>query len=168
MNIILIIAGVIVLLCVFGITLMSFYSNQIKTQQNILEEALWQRRSRIPLLIEIAGRGSAFTEKQKLIDLKDEASSGAYSLLEVVSVEKEITGLVAAVFQKTETDPDLKSDGLYLSLQKEFAEALEQIRHQLNDYNFYVEKLRGGKLQPLYVLFGFLFNVNKRRPLPIF
>lgn len=112
----------------------------------------------MPILIEGTVNSEQRTVKG-IINIRAKLQSGAYTLAEEMAMEKQLTHLIADIFQKTEFDPELKTNALHLSLQKEFSDCLEKIRINLNDYNFSLQKFL--KLCRL----PFAFEISKNRPL---
>lgn len=140
------------LLIFFGILL--FYSKEVSRRRAIFEEALWERRHRVPMLLEESGIKDHGMVKQEIIDIRAKLQNGAYTLEEQVELERQLTKLLKDFFKKTK----LESDFLYISLEKEFSQCLENIRIAENDYNYAIQKwMRMSRLLS--------FAIGKNKPL---
>lgn len=154
----------IILLVLFSIACFIILWQQVKTvryREDILLEAFWQRRHRVPLLIEATGKEDCL----KIIELREKASSGAYSLAEQIGIEKELTHLIADLFQKAESNILFKTDVLWLALQKEFSGCLQDVAVALNNYNFELQKFLNYLKLPWFKIFQFLFEIRQNKPL---
>lgn len=149
---ILILVALSLLIC---FAILRFQSIQVKKRVEILKEALWARRNRIPLLLEVIERASPYPKRDEIIQLRDKVSSEAYSLEEQMEFEKQLSKHLAEIFRG-----GLKSDSLYLSLQKELNELLESSRIAINDYNFELQKWKRYVRLPWFKIFEYsgLFN----------
>ncbi|MBI2638232.1 hypothetical protein HYW83_01440 [Candidatus Peregrinibacteria bacterium] len=117
------------LLILFSI--LRFQALQIERRADILKDALWARRNRIPLLLEVIQRaGSSYAKRTEVIQIREKVLSEAYGLEEQIQFERQLSQHIAEIFRA-----GLKSDSLYLSLQKEMNELLKSIQIAINDYN---------------------------------
>lgn len=137
----------IIILILFSLLIylwiLRFYSKEVSRRRAIFEETLWERRHRVPILLEGApAHNFAQLVKKEIIDMRAKLQSEAYTLEEQVELERKFTKLLKDFFQKTELEPDF----LHLSLEKEFSKCLENIRIAENDYNYALQKWR--RLRP--------------------
>ena len=149
------------------LTILLHQSAEVKRRERILIEELWERRHRIPLLLEVVARGQGASQKKEVISLRAKVSSRAYTLQEQIGFEKSLSHLLADLFQKNEFESNLKSDAIFLELQKEFSEAVSGIRIALNDYNFEVQKWQKYCRMPWFLILTFLFDIRDTRPLSL-
>lgn len=118
-----------------------FKHRRTVVEHDALRELFWQRRSRIPLLIEVIKRNEAgdTTSISKLIATRSEISalSGkTVPLSEEAKKEMLLTSLIHDVLAKSRQHRALQGDSLFLSLEKEFAEAaksIEALQKRLQD-----------------------------------
>lgn len=126
---------IVILLALILITLgviFRFQVLQAGKKEEELKEAFWQRRHKIPLLLESTGRFTA--ERTEIIDIRNKLSGGAYTLPEQIELEKKLGSLLEGVFKKLEADPELKTNVLFLSVKRELEAAFEKIRIALDGY----------------------------------
>lgn len=154
---ILILVALSLLIC---FSILRFQSIQVKKRAEILKEALWARRNRIPLLLEVIQRAGPYSKREEIIQLREKVSSEAYNLKEQMEFEKQLSEHLAEIFRG-----GLKSDSLYLSLQKELNELLESSRIAVNDYNFELQKWQRYVRLPWFKIFEFGFEIRKNKPL---
>lgn len=102
----------------------------------------------------------------KIIELRAKSGSEAYTIIEQLEFERELTGLIADAFRKNENNPELKSDALFSALEKEFQDLLEIIRVALNDYNFAVQTFSRYLSRFWFKIFEFAFEARKNREGP--
>jgi hypothetical protein len=151
---------VLALLICFSI--LRFQALQVEKRREILMEALWARRNRIPLLLDILKQaGIHFDKRQAIIDLRSKLLSQVYTLEEQIEWEKELS-------QHMKQVPILKSETVFLSLQKELGETLESIRIAINDYNFELQKWQKYMSLPWFKIFEFGFEIRKNKSLAVF
>lgn len=152
---------VLILLLLFlllSFTILRFHAAQVQKRQETFEEALWERRHRVPLLIE--GRGFRVDGRDnEIIEIRAKLQSEAYTLEEQVKLEKKLTEHLEHLFQK--------NDPLVLALQKELAECLEKIRIAQNDYHFVLQKFLKLCRLPWFMIFKFGFEISKNKPLEL-
>lgn len=154
-----------VLSAVLILAILNFRANDIESREQIFIEALWRRRAKIPLLLEVIKRsnGNIDINRAQFIDLRSKLQSESYTIPEQQYQEKELTRLIAHAFQATEFDPGCKQDSAYLALNKEFNLLLEDIRRAVNDYNYSIQKFKDtAKPVPLN-FFAFLFKVSRKK-----
>lgn len=146
---------VLALLICFSV--LRFQALQVEKRREILMEALWARRNRIPLVL----AGVHFEKRQTIIDMRSKLLSQAYTLEEQMEWEKKLS-------QEMNQVPVLKSEALSLSLQKDLGETLEFIRIAINDYNFELQKWQKYMSMPWFRIFEFGFEIRKNKPLAAF
>lgn len=113
----------------------------IRKKSMKLQEILWERRHRIPLLLEILEHGGIKdVPRSEIIELRAKVSSGAYTIEEKILLEKKLSDLCALILRKGIENHNVKRKVLFLALKREFAELLEGIRIAFNDYNFSLQK----------------------------
>lgn len=168
MFLIWIVPVLIILFSAVCLTVLRVLSKDFAQKQANLQESLWARRSRMPILLElIAKSGFEYDKRKELIDLRFSLQSGAFSLEEEVNLEAKLNSLLADIWQKTEFEEKLKTDALFLSLKKELEDCLESIRIALNDYNFSIQKWQSFQKQLWLSVFGFCFEINKKKPIKL-
>lgn len=150
---------VLLLFLLICIGILRFHAEQVQERKALLLEALWKRRHKIPLLLEVIG-GQA-----ELIELRNKVSSGAYTLPEEISMEKEMSQRLRQIFQDAENESSIKSDSLLLSIKKEFSDVTEEIRICINDYNYALQKFSSVMKWPWFMILSFAFKISKNRPL---
>lgn len=161
--IIFVLAVFVFLIC---FSILRFQSLQVGKRAEALQDALWARRNRIPLLLEIIKRaGEKYPRRDEMIQLRKKVLSEAYQLEEQMSFEKQLSENIGEIFRKFENQSDLKSDSLYISLQKELNELLESIRIAINDYNFELQKWQKYIRLPWFKIFEFGFEIRRNKPL---
>lgn len=149
--------GVIVFLILFTTFLvLRFQAKEILKKEKHLQEALWQRRNKIPLLLEVIARGGITSpSRTEIIKLRAEVSSSGHALFDEINLEKQITKLSTELFMEADRTPELKRDALFLSLKKEFADVMQNINAAQNDYRFSLEKWQKNKRKPLFKIFTY-------------
>lgn len=126
----------ILIVLVYGIVVRFLYL-EVRKREDALKEALWQRRHRIPLFIEVSKANS-----KEIIEIRSKLSNEAYSLQEQIVLEKDLSRALEKTFQAAETNPVLSKDTTFLSLKKELQAALATIRIAANDYDYAFSKFR--------------------------
>lgn len=121
------------LICSFALGLFFFHAKKVKQRQSVLEEALWARRAAVPLLLETFAP-DMHIDKESIIALRADCSSGAFTLEEVIYKERELTAKLHDAFLKNHAE-EAKSPS-FIALEHEFGRYLEAIRRCLNDYNY--------------------------------
>lgn len=149
---------------------------RVESREKALKEIFWQRRHRIPLVLEIVSKSAEGTDGQakqffedhrnKLIDLRAKSATGAYGFAEQVEIEKNINHFVGEVFQAAESDAGLAKDTFLTSLRQEDFSILEKARIALNDYNYELAKFKKYCRRPTFAIFGFLFKNRLFNALP--
>lgn len=149
--------GVIVFLILFTFFLvLLFQAKEIIKKEEQMQEALWQRRNRIPLLLEAIARGGITSpSRTEIIKLRAEVSSARNALFDEINLEKQITKLSTKLFMEADVNPELKRDALFLSLKKEFADVMQNINAAQNDYRFSLEKWQKNERKPLFKIFTY-------------
>lgn len=118
-----------------------------------LEEAMWSRRHKIPLLLEIAAReGVVSVPRLEMIDTLERASSRSAHLADKVALEKKLTGHLVELFKQGEKS----SDTLFISLREEVKKSLTEMKIALHDYNAAVTKWSARMTLPWFRIFAFL------------
>jgi hypothetical protein len=148
----------------FCLGILIYQSKEVYRREEIFTEALWKRRHILPLLIEAASPVSKQVSGS-LIATRDKLQSGAYTLDEEVDLERQVTKEIQKIFQAIEVDPVLRTETLLLSLQKEHADVLSNIRITQNDYNFFIQKWHSWQRLPFFRIFGFCFKITKNNAL---
>lgn len=126
---------IVILLVFIFITLgviFRFQILQVKKKEEELKEAFWERRHKIPLLLELVSCFEA--ERAQIIDIRNKLSSDAYTLSEQIELEEKLGNLLKGVFKKAEVDPELKTSVLFLSIKRELEASFEKIRIVLGVY----------------------------------
>jgi hypothetical protein len=150
--------SILILLFLFlliSFTILRFHGAEVEKRREIFKEARWDRRHRVPILIEnVKPRG----ENKEIIELRAKLQSGAYTFEEEVKLEKKLTELLAHLFQELEVSDEKKIDALALALQKELTECLSKIRIAQNDYHFALQK---------FLKLTYPFKISKNKPLEL-
>ncbi|GEM_PF-5141176 len=137
-----------------------FQALHIERRKDLFREALWKRRNKIPLFLEVMERSGTYSKRNEVVVLRGKVLSEAYSLLEQMDFEKKLTAYLEEVFRQSGNGV-LKSDSLYLSLEKELRDELESIRIAANDYDFELQKWQKLNRFPLFKILGFGFKIDE-------
>lgn len=123
------IAVVVILFLAAGAVFLWLQVKKLKHLKYILSEAFWQRRNKIPLLIETVRKaGIKDIPFDEILDLSSRFSAEA---------EGKLFNMLSGIFRASEQDISL------LVLKKEFEADSSQIKIALNDYNFEKAKFSG-------------------------
>lgn len=129
------ISVVIILFLAAGAVFLWLQVKKLKYLEHILSEAFWQRRNKIPLLIELARKaGIKDIPFDEILDLSSRFSAEA---------ENKLFNILSGIFRASEQNISL------LALKKEFEADSSQIKIALNDYDF--EKARFSGLFSKYL-----------------
>ncbi|MBI5413685.1 LemA family protein [Candidatus Peregrinibacteria bacterium] len=159
-------ATVLVLFLVACEAILSFKANEIKKRQHFLSEALWKRRHLMPLLIESGSDNKdVMGAKEEIIRLRAEVSTEKLTLQEQIDIEKKLSHRIGDLLHKVEANKSLMTDAQFLSVKKEYLEALEQIEIAINDYNFSIREFARYVRFPWFWIFVFLSKVRFLRAL---
>lgn len=152
---------VLVLFLVACAAILSFKANEINKRQHSLNEALWKRRHLIPLFIESGiTNKDVLGAKEEIVRLRADVSTGKLPLREQVDIERQLSHLIRDTLHKVEADKHLMTDAQFLSVKKDYLEALEQIEIALNDYNFSIQEFARYVRLPWFWILKFLFKTR--------
>lgn len=151
----------IVLLMVICFVILRHQRREIYLRREILIEALFSRRNKIPLLLEILkSAGVTDFSNKALIEIRSKLMSEQLSLSDAILLEKKITDNIREIFRLYGENATIKTEPLFFVLEKELVSCLETIRITLNDYNFAIEKWTLYNRMPGIVILKFLFKMD--------
>lgn len=156
-----------IIICVLALVTVFFvlrmHAQRIERQAYAIEEALWQRRNRVPLLLELA-REQIGQNRQTIIELRADLQTSIETLEEKIAKEKEFTTIIHHMLEVLKGDE--KHHVLLNAIRHEFKEIHTEIERAINDYNFYVERWAALMRWPWFKFFAFSFSQIQTKPIP--
>lgn len=126
---------------------------EVKGYARSLEEAMWSRRHKLPLLLEVAARsGDTTVPRQEMVDILEKVAGSGSSLADKVALEKKLTAHLVEIFKRGEKS----SDTLFISLREEVQKSLTEMKIALRDYNAAVVRLQMRSALPWFRIFVLL------------
>jgi hypothetical protein len=159
---------VLALLAVFTLfAFITFKAEQVYMRRRLFQDILWERRNRIPLLLELARKYEVETapEWEEVRHFRARLQDGTLAFQEIGHTEKKLAHSIKVLLEGLERNKEWTHDVDALSLKGELLEVENKIQIGVNDYNFtlaewnrYTDSLF---LRPL----RFLFEVSDFKPL---
>jgi len=147
------ILSVVILFLLMCALLVHVNAREVERYAARLEEAMWTRRNKMPLLLEVAApSGNIQVLRKEIIDLTEKASSKSYSLADKVAMEKILTNHLSELFRNGQK----VTDALFISLREEVAKSLTEMKIVLHEYNTAIEKCNSRMTLPWFKIFRFL------------
>lgn len=123
-----------------------------------IEELLWKRRHKIPLIIELTA------PHDELVALRADLSESKEYVEVLTAKEHRLTQLLSDIFRATESTTAPQNMQL-LGLKNEITTLSEQIHHAQNDYNYFALRLERYLRYPGMKVVAGLFGVRPQEPL---
>lgn len=125
---------IILLFLLMVFLLFRFKKGQLEKKKEGLEESFWQRRHRIPLLLEITEQSDEAIIDVRAKLMRGQGQSSPLSFSEELVLEGKLTGLLEDLFQKIALQNKVSTNVLFLALRKEFSELFAEIETTKKDY----------------------------------
>lgn len=134
----------------------------VEKHRRLLIESLWFRRNALPLLMEsMDGVIGLEFDRQGIIDLRAKLSTGAYTLRELVTMEKQLSDNLDVAVRHADLSKELSVDTQYLVAREDVRNALVQAHRRHEEYNYEVQNWTKAMKQPWLRFWGFAFEVRK-------
>lgn len=151
----------VLLLLVICFVVLRYQQKEIYLRRELLVEALFTRRNKIPLLLEVLKRAGVIDFNSKeLIDIRSKLMSERMALPDTMVFEKKLTDIIRDIFRVYGENKAIKTESLFFVLEKELSSCLEMIRITLNDYNFAIGRWTLYCRMPWFMILRFLFKTG--------
>lgn len=114
---------------------------RLKAQQQKIRELFWQRRSRIPLFIELAFPNNREPEVTGIIKMRQELSACEMIFSEEVIKENTLHEALQNVRSQLQNSPSYKANTALISLEKELDEMQSAVIMALAEFKYQKAKL---------------------------